>query len=120
QNIFYDTLSVIEDHSYAHQFVGAGGGGADLITEAPAYDAPVATNAGARNGVWAKASGSWVDRDTDVVVDGIGTVSTGGEQDSYSILAGADMKWNADRAFRIGVFGGYVSSDLDFNLGGGS
>ena len=115
QNIFYDTLSVVEDHTYGHQFGGAGGAGADL----PIEDASVATtgDGGTRSGLWAKVSGSWTECDTSVT-ESMVTYDTGSTQEIYSVLGGADMKpWGADSAVRLGLFGGYVTSSLDFDLG---
>jgi hypothetical protein len=114
QNIFYDTLAVVEDHSYGYQFGGSGGSGADLPVEVPVYDAPVSSS-GTQYGLWAKGTGSWTERDTSVTRDGI-EFDTGSDQDTYSILGGADMKWSPDSPFRFGIFGGYVTSNLDFDL----
>ena len=114
QTIFYDTLDVVSDHNYSFQFAPSGGGGADL-PEAAVYE-PAPAAAGQKTGLWAKATGSWTERDTNVT-EGLVSYDTGSQQDTYSILGGADMKWDADSPFRLGVFGGYVTSSLDFDLG---
>ncbi len=118
QTIFYETLSVVEDHIYGGQFQGPGGGGADLPMEALPVE--TAAPAGPRSALWIKGSGSWVERDTTVTLeDPAATVDTGSDQNIYSILGGADFKpGGADSDFRIGIFGGYVTSDLDFSLVG--
>jgi outer membrane autotransporter protein len=114
QNIFYDTLRVVEDNKYGYQFNGTGGGsGADLPIEEP----PVSSGNGTNAGVWVKARGSWTERDTSVEENGL-VYDTSSSQDIYSILGGADMKpWGEDSPLRAGLFGGYVTSTLDFDVG---
>ena len=71
QTAFYDTLAVVEDHIYAHQFAGSGGASADLPVDAPVYDAP-ASAAGTQYGLWAKIGGSWTERDTTLIEEDTG------------------------------------------------
>jgi hypothetical protein len=110
-NIADDLFDVIYNHS-----VPGGGGGADLTAGAPVYGAPAAS--GTRSGLWAKVTGSRTDRD-DELTDGGFTFETDYSQTIYSILGGADMKWDPDSPLRLGVFGGYISSTMDFDLGDG-
>ena len=110
QQIFYDTLGTVEDHIYGGQFGQSGGGGADVVEMAPAVEARTADG-----GIWGKATGRWTDRDRDLTLGGI-AVDGASDQSTYALLAGADFV-PGDGFFRLGVFGGYISSDLDFALG---
>ncbi|WP_158626047.1 autotransporter domain-containing protein [Arsenicitalea aurantiaca] len=116
QTVFYETLGVVEDHIYGGQFAAGGGGGADLLY---LPEAESSAPAGRQGGVWAKATGSWTDRDTTVTLDGNpDPFDTSSEQDVYSVIGGVDFKpGGIGSPFRIGVFGGYVASDLSFALG---
>jgi hypothetical protein len=120
-NIALETGRFVEDHIYALQFNGAGGGGADLATDYPVvadYAAP--SSGGNRTGLWVKGTGSWIDADSSVTQMGI-EFDTSFDQDIYSIFGGADMKpGGADSPWRIGLLGGYLTSTLDFDEGGTS
>lgn len=113
QNIWYDTAGVVQDHIYGNHFplAGAGGGGADMAEPMPVVAEPVGGPA-----LWGKVGGSWTTRDTSVTEDIGGsdvTFDTSYDQDTYSILAGVD--YTHSNAWRFGVFGGYVSSSMDFD-----
>jgi hypothetical protein len=119
QNIFYETLNVVQDHSYAFQFAPSGGAGADLPMEAPVYE-PVTASAAPTTGLWAKISGSHIDGDATLDLGVLGEQDSDTDQEVYSILGGADMRFSPDSPFRFGLFGGYVTSNLDFDLGSSS
>ena len=110
QQIFYDTLGAVEDHIYGGQFGQSGGGGADVVEMAPAVETRTPDG-----GIWGKATGRWTDRDRDLTLGGV-AVDGASDQSTYALLAGADFV-PGDGFFRLGVFGGYISSDLDFALG---
>jgi outer membrane autotransporter protein len=79
-------------------------------------EAPVAEPA-PRGGLWVKGTGAWTEQDTEVtVVDPAPfTFDTSFDQDTFSVLAGADFgPGTYDGGFRVGLFGGYATSDLDF------
>lgn len=111
QNIWHETGGVVRDHVYGNYFplTSEGGSGADYME--PAAE-PVSTGGAA---LWARISGSWTDRDTEVTQDFAGVpieFDTSFDQDTYSILGGADYTMGN---FRAGVFGGVIKSDLDFD-----
>jgi outer membrane autotransporter protein len=61
-----------------------------------------------------KGSGSWVETDTTLTQMGL-DFDTSYNQDIYSILAGGDFKPGGDDSpYRLGLFGGYITSSLDF------
>lgn len=117
QHIFYDTDSVVDDHIYGGFFAprNVGGGGADLPIKAPP---PVVQHPSSGWSVWANAKGSWGDYSTSATTNIAGislTFDTGFKQDTYSFLGGAEHhSVAAGGDLRLGVFGGYVSSDEKF------
>lgn len=113
QQIFYDTVATVEDHIYGGQFGQSGGGGADVVEMAP----PMTTSS-PDGGIWGKVGGRWTDRDRELTIGGVG-VDGSSDQSTYSVLAGADFI-PGDGFFRLGVFGGYVGSDMDFASDGSS
>lgn len=113
QQIFYDTVATVEDHIYGGQFGQSGGGGADVVEMAP----PMTTSS-PDGGIWGKVGGRWTDRDRELTIGGVG-VDGSSDQSTYSVLAGADFI-PGDGFFRLGVFGGYVASDMDFASDGSS
>jgi hypothetical protein len=115
-NIADELFDIVYDHNYGYQFRPGGGGGADLPVEAAVYEEPAAT--GTQTGLWAKVTGSKIDRTDEVTDDGF-TFEAGYDQDIYSILGGADFKWDPNSPIRLGLFGGYVQSNMDFDLGDG-
>jgi hypothetical protein len=113
QNIFYDPVSIVEDHSYGGQFARSGGGGADLVLPEPAAPGSASDVA-----VWVKGSGSLTTRDTTVTVNAV-PFNTGFDQRIFSLIGGADVTPHGG-VFRAGAFGGVVGSAIDFNLPGAS
>jgi outer membrane autotransporter protein len=113
QQIFYDTVASVEDHIYGGQFGQSGGGGADVVEMAPPM-----TTASPDGGIWGKVGGRWTERDRELTIGGVG-VDGSSDQNTYSVLAGADFI-PGDGFFRFGVFGGYVASDMDFASDGSS
>jgi hypothetical protein len=111
QNIWHETLSIVDRWNYGLQFAGAGGSGADL--PAADYSAPASSSSNPNAGIWVKGSGSWVETDTTLTQMGM-DFDTSYEQDIYSILAGGDFKASDDSPYRFGLFGGYITSGLDF------
>ncbi len=106
-DIFYDGGDVVSEHLNGGQYSnnGDGGGGADPS------DARERSSA-----IWGKASGSWTNRDTTVESTAFGTVDTGLNQNTYTLLGGVDMSPSADgEGIRMGVFGGYAESRLTFD-----
>jgi hypothetical protein len=124
QGAWYDSGGVVEDHVYGNVFPqgGAGGSGADLVYDAPAVPAPAAKGHGSV--LWGKATGNWANRDTEVIVDdGITelTYDTGYRQDTYSLLGGLEMRPNGgDSGLRLGLFGGYIGSHVNYDDYGAS
>jgi outer membrane autotransporter protein len=124
QNIWHDTAGQVADHIYGNHFPlsGSGGGGADLSVGELPVDASAAPSAA----LWAKATGSWTDRNTEVVQEILPavpvTIDTSFVQNTFSILAGADFQpmGGGEDGLRAGVFGGYVSSSLEFDSYGAS
>lgn len=124
QNIWHDTAGQVADHIYGNHFplAGSGGGGADL----PVGELPIEESAAPGAALWAKATGSWTDRNTEVtqtIPPGAPvTVDTSFVQDTFSILAGADFQpmGGGEDGLRAGVFGGFVSSNLEFDSYGAS
>lgn len=124
QNIWHDTAGQVADHVYGNHFplAGNGGGGADL----PVGELPVDAAAAPGAALWAKVTGSWTDRNTEVVQEIPPavpvTIDTSFVQDTFSVLAGADFQpmGGGDDGLRAGVFGGYVSSNLTFDSYGAS
>lgn len=124
QNIWHDTAGQVADHIYGNHFPlsGSGGGGADL----PVGELPVDASAAPGAALWAKATGSWTDRNTEVVQEILPavpvTIDTSFVQNTFSILAGADFQpmGGGEDGLRAGVFGGYVSSSLEFDSYGAS
>lgn len=112
QNIGHFVSGVARDHLYGNYFpaqsVRVSSAGHGTAEPAPAA-------AGLKPVLWARASGSWTDRDISVmeVIGGVPlSFDTGFDQDTKSLLAGADFV-NGD--FRLGVYGGFVSSSQDFH-----
>ncbi|HEV2517676.1 MAG TPA: autotransporter domain-containing protein [Devosia sp.] len=124
QNIWHDTAGQVADHVYGNHFPlsGNGGGGADL----PVGELPIEASAAPGAALWAKATGSWTDRSTEVAQEippaAPITIDTSFVQDTFSILAGADFQpmGGGDDGLRAGVFGGFVSSSLEFDTYGAS
>ncbi len=109
QTLFYDAISVVEDHIYGGQAGETGGSGADVtyVSEDGRY--------AKRGAFWMKGSGRWTDQDRQLTLGGV-PFDTSTEQTTYALLAGADF--STDGNYRFGVFGGYLTSDVDFNVGG--
>lgn len=124
QNIWHDTAGQVADHVYGNHFplAGNGGGGADV----PVGEVPFEEASAPGAAVWAKATGSWTDRNTEVIQDippvGPVAIDTSFVQNTFSILGGADFQpmGGGDDGLRVGVFGGYVMSSLDFDSYGAS
>lgn len=115
QNIWYDASGIVEDHIYGNHFptVGGGGGGADLAEE-PAASAP-GEAAGNRSGLWARMSGNWDNRHTSLTDSIFGTIDTSFNQSTFEVLGGGDFSpGGLTGPFRLGIFGGYTTSSLDF------
>jgi outer membrane autotransporter protein len=112
QNIFYAGTGVVDDHVYGQHFPTMGSGGADL----PA-DGGYGAGRSDRTGLWAKASGNWVDQSSSISDSILGSIDTGFNQNTYQVLGGADFSPHGERGngWRLGVYGGYTSSSLDFN-----
>jgi hypothetical protein len=109
QTLFYDAISVVEDHFYGGQAGETGGSGADVtyVSEDGRY--------AKRGAFWMKGSGRWTDQDRQLTLGGV-PFDTSTEQTTYALMAGADF--STDSNYRFGVFGGYLTSDVDFNVGG--
>lgn len=109
QTLFYDAISVVEDHIYGGQAGETGGSGADVtyLSEDGRY--------AKRGAFWMKGSGRWTDQDRQLTLGGV-PFDTSTEQTTYALMAGADF--STDSNYRFGVFGGYLTSDVDFNVGG--
>ncbi len=109
QTLFYDAISVVEDHIYGGQAGETGGSGADVtyVSEDGRY--------AKRGAFWMKGSGRWTDQDRQLTLGGV-PFDTSTEQTTYALMAGADF--STDSNYRFGVFGGYLTSDADFNVGG--
>ncbi|HZP19896.1 MAG TPA: autotransporter domain-containing protein [Bauldia sp.] len=105
-NIASSLFDIVWEHVRGYHFpVSGGGGGADLAM------APDAN----KKGIWLRASGSWANQDTHVT-QGPLDIDTGFNQNIYSLLGGGDFSPNGDGpGMRYGVFGGYVSSRLNFD-----
>ena len=66
-----------------------------------------------------KATGAWTNRDTTVDDSILGPIDTSYDQDTYGLLAGADMRpGSGDGPVRLGLFGGYVNSSGKFDAWG--
>lgn len=113
QNVFDSGMGVVADHIYGGQFASAGGGGADLIASAPPQ--PIVPG-GTRSAIWLKGSGDVVKRDTTVRIDS-GVFDSGSTQGIFSLLGGVDFIPD-DADLRVGAFGGFVGTSVDFNLPG--
>lgn len=119
QGAWYDSGGVVEDHIYGNVYPqgGAGGAGADLIYDAPPVIVPE-QKAAHGSILWGRATGNWSNRDTEVVVDdGINTLTfdTGYKQDTYSLLAGLEFRPTGDSDARLGLFGGFVGSQVRYD-----
>ena len=117
QNIWYDASGVVEDHIYGNHFptIGGGGGGADLPEGTGAASAP-GEAAGNREGLWARMSGSWDSRSGSVTDSVFGTIDTGFNQSTFEVLGGGDfMPTGIGGPLHLGLFGGYTTSNLNFN-----
>src|SRR5690606_24508523 len=112
QTAFYDTVGVVEDHIYGGQFDN-GGSGADVVEEDYTIITPT-VQAARRGGLWLKGNGRWTDREMDITY-GPFDVTVDTDQTTWSILGGADYTAGD---VRFGLFGGYISSDLEFNFAG--
>lgn len=109
QTLFYDAISVVEDHIYGGQAGETGGSGADVtyVSEDGRY--------AKRGAFWMKGSGRWTDQNRQLTLGGV-PFDTSTEQTTYALMAGADFA--TDGNYRFGVFGGYLTSNVDFNVGG--
>lgn len=113
-NIWTETDDIVQSQIAT---LNGGGAGADL---AVAYETPTPAAPTNKYGVWVRGSGSWTTEDSQVS-QGPFVYDTSFNQDTYSIIAGADMKaGNVDNGFRFGVFGGYITSNLNFDSWGSS
>jgi len=84
------------------------------VTPVADYTEPVAPTpvANVTPGFWFKGVGAWLERD-----QGNGPTSTDRKQSIYGALAGFDFGTeSAGETWMIGLFGGYVASDLDFDV----
>ncbi|HTJ58473.1 MAG TPA: autotransporter outer membrane beta-barrel domain-containing protein [Devosiaceae bacterium] len=117
QNVWHDTSSQVEDHVYGSHFpqAGEGGGGADVpVGETPAI------NAGYGSAMWGKISGSITNQDTTVNQTMAGgppvTIDTSFVQNTFSLLGGVDFTPmdGSNGGLRLGVFAGYLNSNLGF------
>ncbi|MCK0206659.1 autotransporter outer membrane beta-barrel domain-containing protein [Starkeya koreensis] len=103
QNIWYQSNGVVQDHIYDAYFRGAMPGA-------------VESEGNRRILIWARAGGSWATRDNYETSYILGTpvaYDTGYDQNTYSFFGGAD--YLATDTWRFGVFGGYITSDVNFN-----
>jgi outer membrane autotransporter protein len=118
QNIYYDASGVVSDHVYGSHFPLGGSGGADL----PVDTASGGGGSNNKTGLWAKITGNWDDQDTTVNDSTLPvSIDTGFSQNTYSVLGGADFSPSGEaNGLRAGLFGGYVSSNLDFTSYGAS
>lgn len=73
---------------------------------------------GPRRGVWLKASGEWARREAAQTYASIGTsftFDTSHDQDTWALIAGADLGGSEDGKWLFGLQGGYVSSVVNFS-----
>ena len=86
----------------------------DQVTPVADYTEPVAPTpvANVTPGFWFKGVGAWLERD-----QGNGPTSTDRKQTIYGGLAGFDFGTeSAGETWMFGLFGGYLTSDLDFDI----
>jgi len=119
-----DTGGVVDDHSYGNVFPlppkvgGKGGGGADLSE--PIAPTIVNNSSGKSSVLWGRAVGSWTDRDATVTSTAL-DVDTNANTSTYALQAGLEMRPNADGdGVRLGLYGGYLSTNTTFDTFGGS
>ncbi len=123
QGVWYETASVVADHVYGGHFpvAGGGGAGADLMVGA----SPMEVASAPETAIWGKISGSWTEQSTSVEQEVFPappvTIDTSFVQNTFSMLAGADFQpMGSGGPLRVGVFGGYVASSVDFDTFGAS
>ena len=120
QNAWYGTGGVVDDHEYGNTYPrgGQGGGGADMPYADPGQ--PAYQPGGHKSALWGRLSGDWTSQDTSFTNNG-STFDTSFDQHAYSLLAGLEMRPPDDNnGWRLGVFGGWMSSGLTFNSYGAS
>ena len=132
QNIFFDTALEWEDRqddlrrwlrATQNRLAGAAGGGADMpvkaVQAAPGYAASTGP------GVWLKATGNWINRNStqnlsDLVSAAavLPAVNVSYDQDIYSLQGGVDFGregvFSPADAGVVGITGGYIDSNLRF------
>ena len=107
---WYETGGVVEDHVCGDVFPqqGAGGAGADLTYDpAPMLPPPAAAKSHS-SAIWGRLTGSWANRNTEVVVNegepGELVFDTGYDQDTYSLQGGLEFRPGGGDDFRLGIF----------------
>ncbi|WP_428031702.1 autotransporter domain-containing protein [Ancylobacter sp.] len=130
QSIWYQSNTVVQDHIYDGYFSASADSAASVplgyaATNPGPTKAPFPVKATPQvedNGrilVWARAGGAWGSNDgssTSLIGGTPITIDTGYDQDTYSFFGGADYLANSN--WRIGVFGGYETSDVKYNAYG--
>jgi hypothetical protein len=120
QSIFYDTaVDWQARQNDLRKYQVAGGQSAGDLSAAPGYYAPRG------NGVWMKASGGYLSRNTSQSLGGIvpaasqlPNMDTSYNQSTFSIIVGGDYsfegKLSPTDSITLGAFVGYVNSNLSF------
>jgi outer membrane autotransporter protein len=118
QTAWYDTSGYVEDHVYGNEYPqnGGGGGGADLPSADASISPPTAASS-QQSSMWGRISGNWSQRDTSVEETAPPlTFDTGLNQNTYNITGGVEFRpQGGDSEMRLGVFGGYLQSNVSFD-----
>ncbi|HVU86094.1 MAG TPA: autotransporter outer membrane beta-barrel domain-containing protein [Pirellulales bacterium] len=123
QSASIDTAGVVDDHVYGNSFpdtpqgTDQGGGGADLSQPLATTTTGVHTS----SVLWGRAVGSWDNRDTTVTGPAL-DLDTNANTTTYALQAGVELRPNADGGdgVRLGLYGGYLSTNTAFDTYGGS
>lgn len=117
QTAWYDTSGYVEDHVYGNEYPQhGGGGGADLPSSDSSISPPTAAST-QQSSLWGRISGNWSQRDTSVQETTPPlTFDTGLNQNTYNITAGVEFRpQGGDSETRLGLFGGYLQSNVTFD-----
>ena len=111
-------VSAPDNEALEYPYLGSAASEVWYLTVSPVQpDLSGENDATKRRGVWMKAAGDWARRDASQTYTSAGTsftFNTSHDQDTWTIMAGADLFSSEDGKWAFGLSGGYVSSDVDF------